>query len=56
MEHESEGYTTSERCPRNNTHEVKELVKENKYWNWDNRVAEIVLLYTAQIIQKILKV
>ena len=31
MEHESQGYTTSGRCPRNNTHEVKELVKGNRY-------------------------
>ena len=40
MEHESQGYTTSDRCPRNNTHKVKKLVKGNIYWNSDKRVAE----------------
>ena len=27
MEHESQGYTTSDRCSRNNTHKVQKLVK-----------------------------
>ena len=40
MEHESQGYTTGDRCPRNNTHKVKKLVKGNRYWNSDNRAAE----------------
>ena len=40
MEHESQGYTTNDRCPRNNTHKVKKLVKGNTYWNSDNRVVE----------------
>ena len=39
MEHESQGYTSSDRCHMNNTHKVKKLVKGNRYWNWDNRVA-----------------
>ena len=29
MEHESQGYTISDKCPRNNTHKVKKLVKGN---------------------------
>ena len=40
MEHEIQVYTISDRCPRNNTHKVKELVKGNRYSNSDNRVAE----------------
>ena len=40
MEHESQGYTTSDRRPRNNTHKVKKLVKGNRYSSSDNRVAE----------------
>ena len=40
MEHKSEGYTTSDRCAGNYTHEVKKLVKGNRYWNSDNRVAK----------------
>ena len=40
MEHESQGYTTSDRCPRNNTHKVKKFVKGNRYWSSDNRVVE----------------
>ena len=31
IEQESEGYTTSDSCPRNNTHKVKKLVKGNRY-------------------------
>ena len=31
MEHESQDYTPSDRCPRNDTHEVKKLVKGNRY-------------------------
>ena len=31
MEHESQGYTTSDRCPLNNTHNVKKLVIGNRY-------------------------
>ena len=31
MKHESQGYTTSDRCPRNNTHKVKKFVKGKKY-------------------------
>ena len=30
MEHESQGYNTSDRCPRNDTHKVKKLVKVNR--------------------------
>ena len=40
MEHESQGYTTSDKCPRTNTHKVKKLFKGNRYWSSDNRVAE----------------
>ena len=40
IEQESEGYTTSDSCPRNNTHKVKKLVKGNRYWNLDNGVGE----------------
>ena len=40
MEHESQGYTTSDKCPRNNTHRVKKLVKGNIHWNSNNRVAK----------------
>ena len=40
MEHESQAYATSDRCSRNNTHKVQKLVKGNRYWNSDNRVAE----------------
>ena len=40
MEHESQGYTTSGRCSRNNTHKVKKLVKANRNGNSNNRVAE----------------
>ena len=39
MEHESQGYTTSDKCHNNNTHKVKELVKGNRYWNSDNKLA-----------------
>ena len=38
-EHESQGYTTSDRCHRNNTHKVKKLFKGNRYGNSDNRFA-----------------
>ena len=31
MEHESQVYTTNDRCPRSNTHKVKKLVKTKKY-------------------------
>ena len=31
MEHESQGYTTNNRCPRKNTHKVKKLVNGNRY-------------------------
>ena len=31
MEHESQGYTTCDSCPRNNTHKVKKLVRGNRY-------------------------
>ena len=40
MEHESQGYTSSDRCHMNNTHKVKTLVKGNRYWNSGNRFAE----------------
>ena len=40
MEHESQGYTISDKCPRNNTHKVKKLVKGNIHWNSNKRVAE----------------
>ena len=40
MEHQSKGYSTSDRCPRNNSHKVKKLVKGNRYCNSENRVAE----------------
>ena len=30
MEHENQGYNTSDRCPRNDTHKVKNLVKVNR--------------------------
>ena len=40
MEHESQGSTTSDRCPRSNTDKVKKLAKGNMYWSSDNRVAE----------------
>ena len=39
IEHENQGYTVSDRCHRSITHKVKKLVKGNRYWNWDNRVA-----------------
>ena len=53
MEHESQGYTTIDRCPRNNTHKVKKLVKGNGYSNSNNKVAE---KHTARILQKVLEV
>ena len=31
MEHESQGYTNSDRCPRSNTHKIKKLVKRDWY-------------------------
>ena len=40
VEHEIQGYTTSNRCPRNNIDKVKKLAKGNRYWNSDNRVTE----------------
>ena len=40
MEHESQGYTITDRCPRDNTHKVKKLVKRNRHWNSGNNVAE----------------
>ena len=40
MKHESQGHTTSNRCPRINTYKIKKLVKKNSYWNSDNKVAE----------------
>ena len=36
MEHECQGCTTSDRCPGNNTHKVKKLVKGNSNWNSDS--------------------
>ena len=30
MEQERQGYTTSDRCPRSNTHKGKKLVKGNR--------------------------
>ena len=40
LEHESQGYTTSDRCPRNNTHRAKKLVKGNRCLNSDNRAVK----------------
>ena len=40
MECERQEYTTSDRCPRNNTHKVKKYIKGNSYWISDNRVVE----------------
>ena len=40
MEYESQGYTSSERCPMSNTDKVEKLVKGDRYWNSVNRVAE----------------
>ena len=40
MEHKSQGYMTSDRCPMNNNHKVKNMVKGNRFWNSDNRNAE----------------
>ena len=40
MEHESQGCTINDSCLGNNTYKMKKLVKGNRYWNWDNRVAE----------------
>ena len=38
MEHESQGYTISDGCPRNNTlYKVQKLAKRDRYWNSDNR-------------------
>ena len=31
IEHESQGYTTSDRCPSNSTHKDIKLVKGNRY-------------------------
>ena len=31
MECERQEYTTSDRCPRNNTHKVKKYIKGNSY-------------------------
>ena len=31
IEHEGQGYTISDRCPRNNTYKVKKLVKGKRY-------------------------
>ena len=31
MKHESQGHTTSNRCPRINTYKIKKLVKKNSY-------------------------
>ena len=31
MEHEKQGYTTSERCPMSNIRKVEKLVKGNRY-------------------------
>ena len=39
MEHESQSYTITDRCHRNNTDTAKKLVKGNRHWNSDNRVA-----------------
>ena len=33
-------FTSSDKCPRNNTHKVKILAKGNRYWNSDNRAAQ----------------
>ena len=40
MEHESQGHTTSNRCPRINTHKIKKSVKEYRYSNSGKKVAE----------------
>ena len=40
MGHESQGYTTSDQCHRNNTQKVKKLVKGNRHGNSDNTAAE----------------
>ena len=40
MEHESQGYAISYRCPSNKTHKVKKLIQGNMYWNSDNTVTE----------------
>ena len=56
MEHESQGYTTSSRWPRNNTHKVKTLVKGNRSIGTETHRTELqetVLLHTAQIFQKV---
>ena len=31
MEHKSQGYMTSDRCPMNNNHKVKNMVKGNRF-------------------------
>ena len=31
MKHKNQGYSTINRCPKNNTHKVKKLVKRNRY-------------------------
>ena len=31
MEHENQGYTINDRCPRSDTYKVKKLVKGNRY-------------------------
>ena len=40
MEHVSQGYTTTDRCSKNNINKVTKLVKGNRYWNSAYRVAE----------------
>ena len=40
MKHESQGYTTNDRYPWNNTQKVKKLDKGNRHCNSHNRVAE----------------
>ena len=54
MEYESQGYTTSDSCPRNNTHKVKKLIKGNR----QTHTAELqkTALHTARVLQKVLEV
>ena len=56
MELESQGYTTSDRYLRNNIHKVDKLVKENRFWNPDNRVVENCPPTHCSILQKVIKV
>ena len=47
MEHESQGYTISDKCPRNNTHKVKKLVKGNYIETQIRELQKTVLLCPA---------